>query len=182
MRRLEQRRADGCDGIGTPRPAWESNVGRPLVTGRCPRRARRVAGTTRSWSSRAGITSSLSAGTARRVCAGPRPRGAREFCTKSPRGENAAVLVGTSGTRPQRHVVELASRRWRSPRRRARVASMALGRRNRRLRRWPRRRLGRRSGRRLRRRLARRHRGGRRPVRKSTSESGAVVASMAWRP
>ena len=30
-----------------------------------------------------------------------------------PLGENAAVLTGTSGTRPQRHVVELASRRWR---------------------------------------------------------------------
>ena len=31
------------------------------------------------------------------------------FFTKSSLGENAAVLAGTSGTRPQRHVVELAS-------------------------------------------------------------------------
>ena len=30
--------------------------------------------------------------------------GAREFCTKSPRGENAAVLAGASGSRPQRAV------------------------------------------------------------------------------
>ena len=38
--------------------------------------------------------------------------GAQLF-TKSPLGENAAVLAESSGERPHRHAVELASRRWR---------------------------------------------------------------------
>ena len=38
------------------------------------------------------------------------------FFTKSFLGENAAVLAGTSGNRPYRHVIELASRRWRGGR------------------------------------------------------------------
>ena len=41
------------------------------------------------------------------------------FFTKSFLGENAAVLAGTSGNRPYRHVIELASRRWRGGRGRA---------------------------------------------------------------
>jgi hypothetical protein len=38
--------------------------------------------------------------------------GAQLF-TKSPLGENAAVLAESSGERPHRHAVVLASRRWR---------------------------------------------------------------------
>ena len=41
---------------------------------------------------------------------------ARQFFTTSFLGENAAVLAGTSGNRPQRHAIEQASRRWRGGR------------------------------------------------------------------
>jgi hypothetical protein len=37
----------------------------------------------------------------------------RQFFTKSFLGDDAALLAGTSGNRPQRHAIELASRRWR---------------------------------------------------------------------